>query len=410
MTDNGCGGKGTCTSCGGDEGSLDKFLESIAKEEALARIGHKIVVLSGKGGVGKSTVAVNLAVSLALSGKRVGLLDVDIHGPSVPKLLKLEGKQLESANGKLIPVGYQSLKVISIGFLLDEADDAIIWRGPMKAGVIKQFVEDVAWGDLDYLVVDCPPGTGDEPLSVVQTLGQADGAVVVTTPQELAVADVRKSITFCRQLKLPVIGVVENMSGFTCPHCGEVVDLFKTGGGEAMAKSMNVPFLGRIPLDPKVVNAGDDGTPYVYAYSKTPSAASLERVADSVIAACETDANSETETVSMKIAVPTSDGQVCMHFGHCEEFTLFDVDGKSKSIQKAEKVTPPPHEPGLLPRWLGERGVNMVIAGGMGSRAQGLFAEAGVKVVTGAPAEDPESVVTKYLAGSLETGANVCDH
>ncbi|HUU95508.1 MAG TPA: P-loop NTPase [Phycisphaerae bacterium] len=231
----------------------------------LGLIKHKILVLSGKGGVGKSTVAVNLAVSLMLAGKRVGLLDVDIHGPSVPKMLGLEGMPLHAEDGKMLPVEIGGLRVMSIGFLLRNQDDAVIWRGPMKMGVIKQFLKDVLWGELDYLIVDAPPGTGDEPLSVCQLMPGADGAIVVTTPQDVALAAVRKSITFCRQLNMPLLGVVENMSGFACPHCGTVTDLFTSGGGERMAREMGVPFLGRLPLDPFVGEACDAGKPYVSA-------------------------------------------------------------------------------------------------------------------------------------------------
>jgi Mrp family chromosome partitioning ATPase len=249
------------------------------QERTLERIKHKIVVLSGKGGVGKSTVAVNLAVSLAMEGNSVGLLDVDIHGPSVPKMLRLEGRTLElSKDGTVIPADFGGLKVMSIGFLLPGEAEAVIWRGPAKAGAIKQFIGGVEWGDLDYLVVDCPPGTGDEPLTVVQTLDKVDGAVVVTTPQDLAIADVRKSISFCGQLNLPVLGVIENMSGFVCPHCNGTVDIFKRGGGEAMAEEMRVPFLGRIPMDATVMTAADDGTPHAYHYEKTEAAREFSKI------------------------------------------------------------------------------------------------------------------------------------
>ena len=240
--------------------------------ENLARIKFKIIVMSGKGGVGKSTVAVNLAVSLAHHDKRVGLLDIDIHGPSVPKLLDLEGRAPDVDDGKMIPVSLgDHLQVMSMGFLLEHRDDAIIWRGPMKYGVIKQLIKDVRWGDLDFLVVDSPPGTGDEPLSVRQLIPDADGAVIVTTPQELALADVRKSVNFCRKLNLPVLGVVENMSGFVCPHCGEVTDIFTAGGGQSMAEQMDIPFLGRIPLDPRIAQAGDAGRPHAYEDQQTPA-------------------------------------------------------------------------------------------------------------------------------------------
>jgi ATP-binding protein involved in chromosome partitioning len=231
----------------------------------LRRIDHKIFVLSGKGGVGKSTVAVNLAFSLMLAGKRVGLLDVDIHGPSVPTLLDLEGEQLMTEGDALLPVNLGDLKVMSIGFLLRRREEAVIWRGPMKMGVIRQFLADVEWGDLDYLIVDTPPGTGDEPLSVCQLIENADGALLVATPQEVALSSVRKSVTFCRQLSLPVLGVVENMSGFVCPHCGRTTEIFLSGGAERMAREMSVPFLGRIPIDPGIAAGGDAGKPFVHA-------------------------------------------------------------------------------------------------------------------------------------------------
>ncbi len=397
-----------CGSCQtGCPENIDEFMAAMNREETLGRIKHKYIVLSGKGGVGKSTVAVNLAVSLALAGNEVGILDVDIHGPSVPKMLNLEDHRLESTGQKLIPAEVGNIKVISIGFLLNSADDAVIWRGPMKAGVIKQFVEDVDWGDLDYLVVDCPPGTGDEPLSVIQTLTGADGCIVVTTPQDVALADVRKSIKFCEKLELPVLGVVENMSGFVCPHCGEVSDIFKSGGGEQMAKEMNVPFLGSVPLDPLVVTAGDKGTPYVYNYAKSAAAQAFEQIVAKLTVPIDQKAK---EKKHMLIALPTSDGQLCMHFGHCEKFFIFEVDPAEKKIIAKTVVVPPPHEPGLLPRWLHNEGVDLVIAGGMGQRAQGIFAESGVKVVVGAQSAEAESVVMAYLNGTLETGENVCDH
>jgi Mrp family chromosome partitioning ATPase len=229
-------------------------------------------VLSGKGGVGKSTVAVNLAMGLSLAGKKVGLLDVDIHGPSIPTMLGLEGSQVMEGDGELIPVELDGMKVISLGFLLNGQDDAVIWRGPMKANVIVQFIRDVAWGDLDYLIVDSPPGTGDEPLTVCQTLEGADGAVIVTTPQKVAAVDVRKSISFCRQINLPVLGVIENMSGFVCPKCGEITNVFKSGGGKMMADDMGVPFLGSVPIDPQIAEAGDSGMAFLEQYAESATA------------------------------------------------------------------------------------------------------------------------------------------
>lgn len=279
---------GTCgkSDCSAREPRADESLYDLLDRQALAermcQIKRKIVVLSGKGGVGKSTVAVNLAVALSLAGRKVGLLDVDIHGPSVPKMLHLDKARLRTENDCMIPVEVGSLKVMSIGFLLSDSDQAVIWRGPMKMGVIKQFLKDVAWGELDYLIVDCPPGTGDEPLSVIQLMENASGAVIVTTPQEVALLDVRRSVTFCRELNLPVLGVVENMSGFICPKCGEVADIFKKGGGEEMARDMGVPFLGRVPITQAVVDSGDSGRPCVYHHANDLAAKAFQRVADRI--------------------------------------------------------------------------------------------------------------------------------
>ncbi len=248
-------------------------------------IKNKIVVLSGKGGVGKSTVAANLAMSLALNGYKTGLLDVDIHGPSIPTILGLENKKAHGTDQLIFPCAYGDdlLKVISIAFLLNNPDDAIIWRGPAKNGVIKQFIENVVWEELDYLIVDCPPGTGDEPLSVVQLLEKVTGAIIVTTPQKLAITDVRKSVNFCEKVKMPVLGVIENMSGFVCPECNKTVDIFKSGGGEQMAHDMNIPFLGRVPLDPNIVEAGDSGKPFVYFYGESPTAKIMENILSQII-------------------------------------------------------------------------------------------------------------------------------
>ena len=276
----------TCSTCASNdcsardrkaEESDEEFAERRQLESRLCRIRHKIFILSGKGGVGKSTVAVNLAVGLSLAGKRVGILDVDIHGPSVPRMLGLQDSRMQARDEAMIPIETGSLKVVSIGFLLSSPDQAVIWRGPMKMGVIKQFLKDVAWGELDYLVIDCPPGTGDEPLSIAQLIPNADGAVIVTTPQEVALADVRKCVDFCRRIELPVLGVVENMSGFACPRCGEVVNIFKQGGGEKMAADAGAPFLGAIPIDPDVVECGDTGRPFVRD-STAPSAQAFARV------------------------------------------------------------------------------------------------------------------------------------
>jgi len=229
--------------------------------------------MSGKGGVGKSTVATNLALSLSMNGAEVGLLDVDINGPDIPKMLNIEDEKLIADENGIIPIILPPhLKVMSMAFLLKDRDTPVIWRGPLKMQVIHQFLGDVVWGNLDYLIIDLPPGTGDEPLSIAQLIPDSSGAVIVTTPQEVALLDSRKSVNFAKTLKMPVIGIIENMSGFVCPKCGHHIDLFKTGGGYKAALELSVPFLGKVPIDPKIVETGDSGKPFVLEYSKSDSA------------------------------------------------------------------------------------------------------------------------------------------
>jgi len=230
-------------------------------KENISGIKRKIVVISGKGGVGKSSIASNFATYTASLKKSVGLLDVDVHGPSIPRMLGLEQEKVRAYDERsLLPVQYNDyLKVISIGFFLQSTGDAVIWRGPKKYSLMKQFLKDVKWGSLDYLIVDCPPGTGDEPLGVVQLLEKVDGAVIVTTPQDVSINDVRKSIKFCSELKVPVLGVIENMSGFVCPECKTKIDIFKSGGGQRLADEMRVPFVGSISIYPEIVTKSDEG-------------------------------------------------------------------------------------------------------------------------------------------------------
>ncbi len=259
-------------------------MEEKALQGRMSEIRHKLLVLSGKGGVGKSTVAANLASSLALAGKRVGLLDIDVHGPSIPKLMGLEDRGVQTAGEELIPVKVSdNLAVMSIGFLLSSRKDPVIWRGPRKYHLIRQFLKDVIWGQLDYLVVDSPPGTGDEPLSVAQLVGSPTGAVIVTTPQDVAISDVRRCVSFCNALSLPIVGILENMSGFVCPKCGEKIDLFKRGGGMALALEMGVPFLGQVPIDIEVVMAGDSGRPLLGDGPPSPAAKAFSDVVDSIL-------------------------------------------------------------------------------------------------------------------------------
>jgi len=279
-----------CDSCSTAEECTDPKkemeLQGKAVSDGLSKVKYKIMVMSGKGGVGKTTVAVNLAITLAAKGLEVGIVDADLHGPNVPKMLGVDKMFPGAGEGKILPVTVPPrLKVISMALLLRDSDIPVIWRGPMKMTAIKQFFSDVEWGELDYLIIDLPPGTGDEPLSVVQLISDVDGSIIVTTPQEVALLDSRKTVNFAKQLETPIIGIVENMSGLVCPKCGEKIDLFKVGGGERSAKEMEVPFLGAIPIDPKIVEDSDSGKPFIL--SRSEASESFENIADKVREAIE---------------------------------------------------------------------------------------------------------------------------
>ena len=249
---------------------------------------HVIMVLSGKGGVGKSTVSVNLAYALANHGRKVGLLDLDMHGPNIPKMLGIEQHKLAMMDNKIEPVHVTGkLSVISMAFLIQDPSTPIIWRGPMKMAAIQQFLTEVNWGPLDYLVVDLPPGTGDEALTIAQLAPNVRGAVIVTTPQDVATLDARKSAKFIEKLGLPVIGVIENMSGMLCPHCGEEIDLFGKGGGRKVAEEMSVPFLGAIPIDIEMRKAGDEGRPFIIRRGDSPTWKSVDAVMEALIKVVE---------------------------------------------------------------------------------------------------------------------------
>jgi Mrp family chromosome partitioning ATPase/predicted Fe-Mo cluster-binding NifX family protein len=420
---------GTCQSrkCdpGGHQASPEAG-EDVRLKEQLGQIKHKLLVMSGKGGVGKTSVAVYLALGLARRGYRVGLLDVDLHGPDVPRMLGISGRLGLDEEQHLIPYAYDAhLQVVSMECLIADRDEAVIWRGPLKHSFIQQAISQVQWGKLDFLVIDSPPGTGDEPLSVAQTVTGAQ-AVIVTTPQEVSLADVRKAINFCRKVGMLILGLVENMSGLICPHCGEEIPLFSAGGGKKTTALMNVPLLASLPFDLRVMQGGDRGQPLLNSRDDSPFVKAVWGLLDEVEKRLSGDEKTTPDaaqkilraeamsTVTMpennsfKVAVPLAGGVLCNHFGHCEHFAVLQVlEGE---ICQSELHVPPPHEPGVLPRWLGDLGVNLIIAGGMGQRALGLFAERGIKVVTGAPNLPPEVLVQNYLAGTLTTGPNVCDH
>jgi Mrp family chromosome partitioning ATPase len=248
-------------------------------KDALGRIKHKFIIMSGKGGVGKTSTSVNLSLALSELGYQVGIMDVDLHGPDVPRMLGLSGMLDLGPNRKLNPMRYsKTLSAVSVESLTPTKDDAIIWRGPVKFSAIQQFIGDVEWGALDFLLIDAPPGTGDEPLTVAQTVPDAK-AIIVTTPQEVSLADVRKSINFCKIVKMEIYGLIENMSGFACPHCQAVLDLFGSGGGQKTATAAGIPFLGHIPFDQRVVACGDAGISYQSQYKDSPVSTAFQTIA-----------------------------------------------------------------------------------------------------------------------------------
>ncbi|MBI4795481.1 MAG: P-loop NTPase [Deltaproteobacteria bacterium] len=382
--------------CSGCEPGHHHPEESGDKEltRTLKQIRHKILVMSGKGGVGKSSVAVSLALSLARRGYKVGLMDVDLHGPNVLRMLGLKDPlDLMHAQFRLPPDLFDTLRVISIEVLMKNREMAVIWRGPLKHQLIRQFLTEVVWGPLDYLVIDAPPGTGDEPMSVAQTIPEAH-AVIVTTPQEISLADVRKSINFCQKINLDMLGLVENMSGYRCPHCGEAVPLFKSGGAEKTAQAAKVPFLGALPFDPKVVEAADQGELIQLPEADSPFFQALRPIVDYLLEVLSPTA-SRREPGVLKFALPLDDGKLAAKFSQAQHFAFFTV--KDRAIVDRETIPTPPHEPGGIPEILDDLGVTHVVAAGLGDKAQGLIQHKGIQVIPGNPQEAPETLVQNYL-------------
>lgn len=385
----------TCPGC--DPAHLEEKSQQDKKiARTLKQIRHKLLVMSGKGGVGKSSVAVGLALTLARRGYRVGLMDVDLHGPNVLRMLGLkEPLDLEHAQFHLPPELFDRLKVISIEVLMRNRDLAVIWRGPLKHQMIRQFLTEVEWGRLDYLIIDAPPGTGDEPLSVAHTIPEAQ-ALIVTTPQEISLADVRKSINFCRKINLGIAGLLENMSGYRCPHCGEAAPLFKSGGGQKTAQAAKIPFLGTLPFDPKVVEAADEGRLLELPEADSPF---LQALAPVVAYLAETLPPTPAEPVRepgvLKFAIPVDGGKVAGKFGDASQFAFLKV--KDGAIVEQQMLPTPPPEPGGILEWLEDLGVTHVIAAGLTAGAQKLLTRKGMAVIAANPQEDPEQLVARYL-------------
>ncbi|QJA05612.1 P-loop NTPase [Thermosulfurimonas marina] len=367
--------------------------------EQLSRIRHKIMVMSGKGGVGKSTVAVNLAVGLSLQDFMVGLLDVDLHGPNIPKMLGIRKEKLpRRPDGRLGAIVYSpNLKVLSIEPLLPKEDTAVIWRGPLKISAIKQFIGDIDWGKLDYLVIDAPPGTGDEPLTVAKTIPDAY-ALVVTTPQEVSLIDVQKSINFCRKVKMRILGLVENLSGFICPHCGKELDIFKRGGGERLAEELGIRFLGRIPVDPRVVAAGDAGKPVVGAYPESVTARAFEELVRNVVAATEEMWREVEEGRYMRVAVPLEGARVARDPAAADLFAVYDVEGGKIRVKDVIKRP----EDQDLEAFLKEQVATHLLTPEVSPEWRQRLEEARIRVVTGgSPEMGPDTLMQDFLAGII---------
>jgi ATP-binding protein involved in chromosome partitioning len=391
----------SCQGCDPAHHKQEKDQEDRELARALKQIRHKLVVMSGKGGVGKSSVAVGLALALARRGKKVGLMDIDLHGPNVLRMLGLKDPlDLSHAQFALPPDLFDHLRVISIEVLMRNRDMAVIWRGPLKHQLIRQFISEIQWGSLDYLIVDSPPGTGDEPMSVAQTIPDAK-AVIVTTPQEISLADVRKSLNFCEKINMPVVGIVENMSGYACPHCGQDLPLFKSGGGLKTAQAAKVPFLGAVPFDPQVVEAADQGKLLEVKVDDSPFFQALKPMVEYLLETLPATPVSTREPGVLKFALPVDDGKLSDKFGSASHFAFFTV--KDGAVGPRDLVPSPPHEPGGLPEWLDEKGVTHVIAGSLGEKAQALLTRKGIEVIAGAPLEAPETLVEKYLQQTLTT-------
>ena len=262
--------------------------EDLHLTENMLKIKHKIVIMSGKGGVGKSTISANLAVAFANANRKVGILDCDIHGPSIPSLLGIKDKRPEMINQRIIPVkGPLDINVVSIDFFLPDISSPVIWRGPLKMRAIKQFLTDVAWEELDYLIIDLPPGTGDEPLSIMQFIDDLDGIIMITIPSNISQHVVRKAINMVRSMDTPIIGIIENMSGFLCPNCNKIYEIYGKGGGELLSEEFNINFLGKIPIDPLIAEYSDLGKSFLLEKTSTNCSKAMNSIIEMIIAIIE---------------------------------------------------------------------------------------------------------------------------
>ncbi|WP_320128269.1 iron-sulfur cluster carrier protein MrpORP [uncultured Sphaerochaeta sp.] len=381
-----------CGSCNEDctDRKAEENFDFRAKENSQSSIKHVIAVVSGKGGVGKSLVTSLLAVAMSKKGYKTAILDADVTGPSIPKAFGLTSKAVGSEDGIYPNITKEGIKVMSINLLVEDATAPVLWRGPLIASTVKQFWTDVMWGDIDYLFIDMPPGTGDVPLTVFQSL-PVEGIVMVTSPQELVSMIVTKAVRMAEMMNIPIVGLVENMSYFACPDNGKNYQIFGESHIEEIAQAHSIPVLAKLPIDPNISKACDAGTIEDY------EGIWFEDVANIL---------TKMEKKSMlKIAVASDQGNVSGHFGHCESFMLFDCE--NEKITHIDTVPNPGHKPGFLPVFLHEQGANVIISGGMGGGAVDIFNEKGIEVVVGATGA-AKDVVEAYLAGKLKSTGSVC--
>lgn len=401
-----------CSSC--SQSCSEKAVDFSEKPHDLSQIKKVIGVVSGKGGVGKSLVTSLLAVAMRKRGYKTAILDADITGPSIPKAFGITEKLSIAETGVFPSKSKSGISVVSINLLLSNDTDPVVWRGPVLANTVKQFWKDVIWGDVDFLFVDLPPGTGDVPLTVFQSL-PVSGIIVVTSPQELVSMIVSKAVNMANMMKIPILGLVENMSYFECPDNGKKYNIFGESRIDATAKKHKLPVLGKLPIDPRFATACDNGAIEAVECDLLNIAAGLlETLLDAPDGhnhdgSCSGALHNESaaEKVNAVIALPCKGTQIEEHFGHCETFRIFTVtDGV---ITKEEPVANPGHKPGFLPNFLADRGVNVMIASGMGGGAIEIFESRNVKVVLGATGE-AKAAVEAYLKGSLQSTGSACEH
>ena len=382
-----------CSSCGEDCKDRKEKLDLSEKPHDLSHIKKVIGIVSGKGGVGKSLVTSMMAVTMKRRGYNTAILDADVTGPSIPKAFGIKQKAMGNEFGLLPVKSKTGIDIMSVNLLLENDTDPVVWRGPIIGNTVKQFWTDVIWEDVDFMFIDMPPGTGDVPLTVFQSI-KVDGIVVVTSPQELVSMIVSKAVKMAEMMNIPIIGLVENMAYFKCPDCNKEHKIYGDSHIEQIAEKYNLNVLGKIPIDTRIATACDRGMIELFEGDW------LDAVADKL----ENDEEGENKMIT-KIAVACLNGKVAEHFGHCENFMIFDTE--NNTIVKSESVPNPGHRPGFLPVFLHEKGAKVIIAGGMGGGAVEIFNEKGVKVVTGASGL-AEEAVKNYLAGKLQSTGSVC--